>query len=584
MKQTLLAISLAAAAAAAAATVTLHAADDYELGPDSQPQAGVPQGKEETLDLGVSRIFPGSRHECWIYVPAQYDAAKPACLMVFQDGGGYVKRDGQWRVPVVFDNLIHRGEMPVTIGVFINPGVLPAPDDTALPRFNRSFEYDGLGDGYARFLIEEVLPEVKKKWNISDDPNDRAIGGASSGAICAFTAAWERPDAFRRVFSTIGTYVGLRGGNDYPTLVRKCEPRPLRIFLQDGSGDLNIYGGDWWMANQEMERALTWSGYQVEHVWGDGGHNGKHGSAIFPDAMRWLWKDHGQPVPVPAGGRHPLARILTDDGWQLVGEGYRFTEGPTATAGGEVFFADGGEQKIYRVGLDGKVSLFVENSGGADGMCFGPDGRLYACCNRDRAIAAWDINTKEKTIIAADVDVNDCVVSHKGHIWFTDHKNRQIYHVAPDGKKQVVHRGGLEFPNGIALSPDQSLLYVADTKGRFVWSWQVQPDGTLAHGQKFYHLHLKDETGGSGADGLALDDRGQLYVCTATGVQVCDQAGRVNGIINLPPNGRLANICFGGEKMDTLFVAAGDKVYRRRTQAKGVRSADAPIKPPAPRL
>jgi sugar lactone lactonase YvrE len=270
--------------------------------------------------------------------------------------------------------------------------------------------------------------------------------------------------------------------------------------------------------------------------------------------------------------------------WELAGEGYKFTEGPTAAPNGDVYFADGGNQRIHKIGLDGAVTVFAENTGGADGMCFGPDGRLYACCNRDRAIAAWDVTTGAKTQITGDVDVNDCVVNHNGDIWFTDHRNRQIYHVKPDGTKQVVAKGHQEFPNGIELSPDQSLLYVADTRGRFVWSYLVQPDGKLAHGQRYYHLHEKDDGIGSGADGLALDTEGRLYACTAIGVQFCDQAGRVNGILNLPPNKRAANVCFGGPKMDTLYVCAGDKVYRRRTLVKGVRSADAPQKPAPPRL
>src|SRR4029434_6438394 len=197
-------------------------------------------------------------------------------------------------------------EMPVTIGVFVAPGVVKATDaNAALDRFNRSFEYDGLGDNYARFLLEELLPEVETKKTsdgrpirLSRNGNDRAIGGSSSGAICAFTAAWEQPEAFSRVFSAIGTYVGLRGGDRYHTLIRKFEPKPIRIFLQDGSNDNNIYGGDWWMANQTMERALTFAGYEVQHVWGEGGHNGRHGAALFPDAMRWLWKDWPQPVQV----------------------------------------------------------------------------------------------------------------------------------------------------------------------------------------------------------------------------------------------------------------------------------------------
>lgn len=233
--------------AASTAALVSFAADDYSLGPDSQIQEGVPRG-EVTQHTWMSKIFSGTVRDYWVYVPKQYDASKQACVMVFQDGGGYVNEKGQWRVPIVFDNLIHRKEMPVTIGIFINPGVVPGLTTNALPRFNRSFEYDGLGDQYARFLLEEILPEVGKRYHLTTNAAGRAIAGASSGAICAFTAAWERPDAFSKVFSTIGTYVGLRGGNNYPTLIRKMEPKPIRIFLQDGTGELNIYGGNWWLA------------------------------------------------------------------------------------------------------------------------------------------------------------------------------------------------------------------------------------------------------------------------------------------------------------------------------------------------
>jgi enterochelin esterase-like enzyme len=216
-------------------------------------------------------------------VPRQYDGTKPACLYVNQDGV-------QWNAPIVFDNLIAKGDMPMTIGIFVTPGVVKALDgNAALDRYNRSLEYDGLGPDYARFLLEELLPWVESQKTadgrtikLSKSGNDRAIGGSSSGAVCAFTAAWERPDAFSRVFSAIGTYVSLRGADRSPGLIRKYEPKPLRIFLQDGSNDLNIYGGDWWMANQSMQRALEFAGYENQHGWGDGGHSGKQGTALFP--------------------------------------------------------------------------------------------------------------------------------------------------------------------------------------------------------------------------------------------------------------------------------------------------------------
>src|SRR5205085_12311977 len=270
------------------AIIAAQTTDNYQPGPDSKSQEGVPRGEVIKFTFDKSKIFPGTTRDYWVYVPAEYKVDKPACVYVQQDGI-------RFEAPTVFDNLIYKKEMPVTIGVFVAPGVVKSatPND-ALDRFNRSYEYDGLGDAYARFLLDELLPDVETRKaadgrpvRLSKDGNDRCIAGASSGAICAFTAAWERPDDFRRVFSSIGTYVGLRGGNQYPTLIRKYEPKPIRVFLQDGSADQNIYGGDWWMANQEMERALTFAGYEVNHAWGEGGHNGKHATEVFPDAMPW---------------------------------------------------------------------------------------------------------------------------------------------------------------------------------------------------------------------------------------------------------------------------------------------------------
>ncbi|MBL9115644.1 MAG: esterase family protein [Verrucomicrobiaceae bacterium] len=270
-----------------------HAApqdDQYVLGPDSQRKPGVPQGKVTQHVWNSSKIYPGTTRDWWIYVPTQYDGSKPANLMVFCDGGGFVKEDGQFRVPVVFDNLIAAGEMPVTVGVFINPGVFGEAPKGQKPRSNRSFEYDSLGDLYARFLLEEILPEVAKTVKITDDPEGRAICGNSSGGICAFTVAWERPDSFRKVVSHIGSFTNIRGGHVYPALVRKAEKKPLRVFLQEGKNDLDNQFGNWPLANQDMAASLQFAGYDFKLVMGEGTHNGKHGAAIFPDTMRWLWR------------------------------------------------------------------------------------------------------------------------------------------------------------------------------------------------------------------------------------------------------------------------------------------------------
>ena len=206
--------------------------ETYELGPDSKPREGVPRGTVHSpLEWNESRVYPGTERKYWVYVPAQFDDTKPACVLVVQDGLGRAKG---WRLATVLDNLIHARKVPVQVGIFIDHGRVPARGEETQPRFNRSFEYDPMGGRYVRFLEEEILPAVSKRWKLSEDPNDRSIAGASSGGICAFTAAFERPDVFRRVLTTIGTFVGLRGGNEFPTLVRKRELRPIRVFLQDG--------------------------------------------------------------------------------------------------------------------------------------------------------------------------------------------------------------------------------------------------------------------------------------------------------------------------------------------------------------
>jgi enterochelin esterase family protein len=294
-------VALAASAVWAQDAKPASPDDQYKLGPDSQPQPGVPEGTVTEAEWTTSKIYPGTTRKYWISIPKQYDEKKPACLMVFQDGGGYVKRDGAWRVPVVFDNLIHKKEMPVTVGLFINPGTIALKpgeeprkraDGRPAPPSNRSVEYDSLGDTYARFLLEEMIPEVRKRVKIADDPAGRAIAGASSGGICAFTVAWERPDQFRKVLSTIGSFTNIRGGNAYPDLVRKSPKKPIRVFQQDGANDIVNRFGSWPEANKAMAAALDEKGYDHKFVFGEGTHNPKHGASILPDALRWLWRDY----------------------------------------------------------------------------------------------------------------------------------------------------------------------------------------------------------------------------------------------------------------------------------------------------
>jgi gluconolactonase len=570
-------------------SVSAQTTDNYEPGPDSKPQPGVPKGEVLKFTFDSSKVFPGTTRDYWVYVPAQYKSETPACVYVQQDGI-------RFEAPTVFDNLIHKKEMPITIGVFVAPGIVKAADgNTALDRFNRSYEYDGLGDAYARFLLDELLPDVETKKTsdgrsirLSHEGNDRAIGGESSGAIAAFTAAWERPSAFSRVFSAIGTYVDLRGGMRYPTLIRKYEPKPIRIFMQDGANDLNLYAGDWWMANQTMERALTFAGYEVQHVWGDGGHSGKQSTMIFPDAMRWLWKDWPRPVTGGPTANATLASILIPgEGWQLVSEGHKFVEGPATNAKGEVFFNDVTGSKTYKIGLDNKVTEFIADSKRGNGQAFGPDGRLYAVAMGEHKVFVYDLNGKA-TAIAEGWVGNDITVAHNGNVYVTNPPAdnsiapSRVWLIKPNGEKSVVDTG-LKYANGVTLSPDQTLLYVADYRSHWVYSYLIKADGTLDFKQRFYWLHVPDTSDQSNADGICVDRDGRLYVATAMGIQVCDQAGKVQCIIPTP-NNRLSNFTFGGERFDTLYATCGDRVYKRKLKVIGVNAWDIPNKPAAPRL
>ena len=298
---TLLAVSASVPAqntANAQATAVENPVKEYQLMPDSLPREGVPQGKLEGPFLFRSSVFAGTVRKYWLYVPVQYSTAKPACVLVFQDGQRAINPRGVLRVPTVLDNLIHRGEIPVTVGIFVTPGQRGEEYPESLgfgnPN-NRSVEYDSLGDSYARLITEEILPEVGKRYNLTKDPEGRAIGGASSGAIAAFTVAWERPNEFRKVISLIGSFTNIRGGHVYPELVRKSERKPIRIFLQDGIHDnrnANNPQRDWYLQNQLMAVWLAERGYDMRVVFGEGGHSDNHGGALLPDILRWLWRDY----------------------------------------------------------------------------------------------------------------------------------------------------------------------------------------------------------------------------------------------------------------------------------------------------
>ncbi len=568
--------------------------ETYPVDPASQEQAGVPKGEILKFTFDNAKLFPGTSREISVYIPSQYKGDKRACVYVNQDGI-------QWNAPTVFDNLIASNEMPVTIGVFITPGKVLANDkDAALDRFNRSFEYDGLGDTYARFLLEEIFPFVENQKAtdgrpilLSKNGNDRAIGGASSGAVCAFTAAWERPAEFTRVFSAIGTYTGLRGADRYDILIRKHEPKPIRIFLQDGANDLNIYAGDWWKANESMERALTFAGYDVKHVWGEGAHNGQHGTAVFPEAMRWLWRDYPKAIVAGPTKNQFLTDILLDnEGWELVGEGYGFTEGTAVNAKGEVFFQDIPNAKTYKIGLDGKLELYLADSKKASGTTFSTAGDMITITGGWSEPPTKQVHryktSKSYEVVADETPGNDISVAFNGNIYVTSPDGRErpskLFLIKPNGEKSVVDEG-LKFANGLCFSPDQTQLYVTESTSHWVWVYQIQADGSLANKQKYGWLHVRDVDENAWSDGLKCDRDGRIYVTSLSGIQVMDQLGRVNAIIPVPKTkGQVSNLCFGGPDFNVMYISCQDKVFRRKVKVKGANNFEKPIKPNNPRL
>lgn len=297
--------------------------DLYHLGPDSAPREGVPRGVVRGPSALPSRAFPGTQHTYWVYVPAQYEPGKPASLMVFMDGHAFLKLEGDYRMPFVLDNLIYRREIPVMLAVFINPGRRPDQPEPEASNWgdrttNRPEEYNSLDDRFARVLIEELLPELSKDYNISTRPEDRGLAGASSGAICAFNAAWHRPDQFRKVISIIGSFTNLRGGHVYPELILKEEPKPIRIFIQDGVNDHRNLGKDgvydpkmdWHAQNRKMVEALTAKRYDLNYTFGIGTHSNRQAGAIMPEMLRWLWRDYPRADdPLDDRERKPLPPV-----------------------------------------------------------------------------------------------------------------------------------------------------------------------------------------------------------------------------------------------------------------------------------
>ena len=509
--------------------------------PATQKVAEEMRGEVIKFTMADSQVYPGTEREILVYVPQQYDGTKPACLLVCMDGILY-------DATTVMDNLIASGEMPVTVGVFVNPGVV-YDEEGEVVRYNRCKEFDSTDDHFATFLENEVLTKVEgmqtesgKTIHLSADANDRAITGASSGGIAAFSVAWNRPDLFSRVYTTVGTFVAMRGGHEYPAIVRKTEPKPLRIYMQDGWYDVwNPIFGEWFEYNMLMESAFNFAGYEVFHKWDRGNHSIKYGTLAFPDAMRWLWK--GYPARVQKGWSNNgmLQEILIE------GEDWHEVEIPAGVS--ELFagvdsaalFAVGAN--IYKVSVDKVMQVGMLKSGErmmgegltVRGSSLYKDGLKVA----DGLIGLQAVQElKDGRYVA----LCDARAKSKGNVW-------------------VVNTGC----RALAVAPDYRFCVTGEEKTYHLISTIIGRDGEMKYSEPYYYMHDLSNGVLQPAGNMAFDTKGNLYVATEMGVQVADHNGRVRAILSLPAGG-VKTLAFSG---NYLYVVCGDRIFVRKMKAEG---------------
>jgi sugar lactone lactonase YvrE/enterochelin esterase-like enzyme len=531
------------------------------VAPEIKPEDILP-GTTKQFQFTQSKVFPGTVRDVTVFIPAQYDGSKPACV--------YVKTDGyNPREKTLLETMIATKEMPVTIGVFVKPGSLPPSIKGAMDRRNRCFEYDGISDNNVRFFTEELLPFIAKEYDLklSTDGNDRCISGGSSGGIAAFTAAWHRSEAFSRVYAASGSWVAFRGGHEFPTMVRKFEAKPIRAYLTTATHDMENCAGDWFLVDQEMDKALKFSGYDYQFRTIDGRHVAGYGEN-WQEAMAYLWK--GWPERVKAGPSAPRAQeiLIPGEDWQLLAEGFKSTRGPTCNANGEVFFADTSNDKIHRIDLEGKVSVFAENTGNAHGLSIGADGKLYTVSEKSGKLMSYD-SASNASVVLEDILGQSILALPNGGLYVTSNTDKpreegSVWYVK-DGKKTLADKG-LKFASGLAYRPDQWLLSVADGHSKWAYSYQMNEDGTLTNKERFFPLHVADWDDDAGAETVCYSLEGRQFIATKSGIQISADDGPTQIILPMPDRSRVIGVAIGGKDKDTLFAFCGNKIWKRKIQ------------------
>ncbi len=535
------------------------------VAPEIKPE-DIPQGVVKSGVYTSTSIFPGTSRQVVVFIPAQYDGTNPACVSVKTDG--YNPRE-----KALLETLIASKEIPITIGVFIPPGDLPAPVKNTMGRRNRCLEYDGMGDANVNFLIDEVLPWVARSFDLklSTSGNDRCISGGSSGGIAAFNAAWERPDAFSRVYANSGSFVAFRGGHEFPTLVRKFEAKPIRAFLPTGVRDMENCAGDWYLIDQEMDKALKFSGYDYQFRTFNGGHVAGYYD-VYQEAMSYLWK--GWPEPVKAGPSAPRVRdiILPDEPWRAVAGAFKEASGPACNARGEVFFVDTKDNTIQEIDIEGKIHVVVPDAGQANSLAVGPEGQLYAVSRKTGKILSYDPTGKSSSV-AEGIAGDHLLAMPSGGLYVTggafgSNETGSVWYVK-DGKTSKVD-SGLKSATGLAYRPDQWLLSVADGRSKWAYSYQINADGTLANKERYFWLHVADGDDDAGAESVCYAREGPMLVGTRFGVQICADDGPTQVILPVPNRARVVGLCFGGPDLDTLYAFCGSSVWKRKVKVHGI--------------
>ncbi len=560
----------------------------YSVPPELQAQPGVPRGQVFSFNMSNSRYFPGASRTISVYIPAQYQANHAACVMVMLDN--------LMVSPTICDNLIHQNEMPITICIGLQSGTVGALSPQLSARINRSFEFDSITSELAEFILEELLPAVQQHKTpgglpikLSTNPDDRAITGGSTGAIGAFNVAWRRPDAFHRVFAWSTTMVGMRGADQYVTLVRKTEPKPLRVFVLDGFRDEWWGGpqfGDWWLANLALQRALSYAGYEVNHVWGDWGHCDAPSINFFPQAVRWLWKDWPKPIMSGAPGNSVIADIvLSDEGWRTLynpartgapGLGHTFAEfaGIASDAQGALYLLSPANGVVYRMNEDGSRSEFTKAHSSSCCMTFGHDGQLYVSEPGLHRVIAVDNNGKLR-VVAHDMDVCGLAASANGVYAVEEsapsEKETRIWLLAAGVAPRLVLQSSTPLERA-SVTWDGAWLFVSERDSHKAWSFRISDGGILTDGEPFYWFHQPDEAGGSGISQVCFDRAGWGYASTKIGLQVFSTAGGEGGLVwaILPVSqANLTGVCFGGTNRQTLYVSTENEVFARKMRAIG---------------